>query len=311
MPPLIAHLAIGERVFQQLQDLTGSRQCLRHICQVKWIAGSPTLGAPSLGSSSPSTAHLGSSSLGAPSPSSAHGFSTSQASYGSFLLGCLLADVNGFSELDRRQTHFMERVREGDRGAFRTSSAQFLAQLDAVLCCPWDTLSAPEQAFVGGYLCHLATDEAQEAFRQRSLEQDQEDTSLDVPPEVLATAFSVLSAREFLDFPAIAAALSQVAIPDVLSHVPHSHLERMWHVIKPYVLDGHAAESYLDMLARMGRTEDEVATRRHMHAQYMERALQTIQQWGGVAPLFQQAVERSLAVLPALCKMSKLTGGDE
>jgi hypothetical protein len=286
MPPLIAHLAIGERVFQELQDLTDTVHALpgAHTCdcQVASIVGAP--------------------SLGAPSPSS--------ASHGPFLLGCMLADVNGFSALDRRQTHFMQRVHEGDRGAFRTSSAQFLAQLDDVLLRPWDALSGPERAFVGGYLCHLATDEAQESFRRLSLKQGQDIASTDVPSEVLATAFSVLSAREFCDFPAVASALSQAAIPDVLTHVPHEYLERMWRVVRPYVLDGHTADSYLDMLARMGRTEAELAARRRAHALYLERALQTIEQWGGVAPLFEQAVERSLAVLPALFETTRLTGGD-
>ena len=33
-------------------------------------------------------------------------------SLGAFLLGCMLADVNGFSDLDRRQTHFVGRPDE-------------------------------------------------------------------------------------------------------------------------------------------------------------------------------------------------------
>ena len=89
--------------------------------------------------------------------------------YGSFLLGCMLADVNAFCDLDRRQTHFAGRPDEDGEDAFTKGSTAFLAELDTFLCRTWTGLSPNEQAFVAGYLCHLAADEAWKAAAWRTL----------------------------------------------------------------------------------------------------------------------------------------------
>ena len=81
------------------------------------------------------------------------------ATYGAFLLGCVLVDVHGFSDVDRRRTHFAGRLEEDGEDAFRKSCAGFLDQLDTVLLRPWGELGEGERAFVAGYLCHLAADE--------------------------------------------------------------------------------------------------------------------------------------------------------
>ena len=46
--------------------------------------------------------------------------------YGPFLLGCVLVDVNNFSGMDRRRTHFVGRVDEDGADAFNRSCASFL-----------------------------------------------------------------------------------------------------------------------------------------------------------------------------------------
>ncbi len=84
--------------------------------------------------------------------------------YGPFLLGCLLVDVNGFTNIDRRVTHFVGRLEEDGTDAFTKSCSNFLSQLDGLLRYTWDDLSPEARAFVIGYLCHLAADEPWKAW---------------------------------------------------------------------------------------------------------------------------------------------------
>ena len=90
----------------------------------------------------------------------------SAPAYGRFLLGCLLADVNNLDPgdtLDRRRTHFLdpELAQVSFWEASLQSCARFLDRRDEALSRPWRDLPGDEQAFVAGYLCHLAADEAQ------------------------------------------------------------------------------------------------------------------------------------------------------
>ncbi|MCK4470531.1 MAG: hypothetical protein KAW49_01965, partial [Anaerolineae bacterium] len=57
--------------------------------------------------------------------------------YGSFLLGCVLVDVNNFSGIDRRRMHFVGRLEEDGADAFNRSCANFLSQFDDLLIRPW------------------------------------------------------------------------------------------------------------------------------------------------------------------------------
>lgn len=82
-----------------------------------------------------------------------------EADCGTFLLGCVVPDVHFFGDVDRRTTHFAERLHAEGAYAFYVSCANFLSQLDDLLNLPWDRLTTAEQAFVAGHLCHLAADE--------------------------------------------------------------------------------------------------------------------------------------------------------
>jgi hypothetical protein len=222
--------------------------------------------------------------------------------YGSFLLGCMLVDVNGFSNLDRRQTHFVGRPGEDGEDAFHKGSITFLSQLDALLQRPWASLSPSEQAFVAGYLCHLAADEAWKRVSWRALwamgitSNDQ----LPIPADVLLTAYSVLSTQHYGDTVAVADALQQATVPDVLTHVPHEALVRMWHIVKPCAIEGYTAASYLAMLERRGGTAVEVAEKRKQHERHMDNAIALINELFDVETMIQAMVDRSLEMVPRL-----------
>jgi hypothetical protein len=221
---------------------------------------------------------------------------------GSFLLGCMLADVNAFSDLDRRQTHFVGRPDEDGEDAFAKGSTTFLSQLDLLLPSPWVSLPPGEQAFVAGYLCHLAADEAWKSTLWRAL-WAMGITSADqfpIPGGVVLTAYSVLSTQHYLDVAAVAGALRQATVPDVLAHVPHEALARMWRIVKPCPIGGFTADCYLAMLERMGRPAAQVAERRRLHKRYMDEALAFIQGSFDVQTMIQATVDRSVQVVPRL-----------
>jgi hypothetical protein len=222
--------------------------------------------------------------------------------YGSFLLGCTLVDVNGFSDLDRRQTHFVGRPGEDGEDAFYKGSITFLSQLDVLLRRPWANLSAGEQAFVAGYLCHLAADEAWKCVGWRAL-WAKGITSADqfpIPSGVLLTAYSVLSMEHYDDAAAVADALQQTTVPDVLTHVPHGALVRMWRIVKPYAIEGHTVDSYLTLLERKGRTAAEVADKRLQYEKHMDDVIAFIKELADVETMLQATVDHSLEMVPRL-----------
>jgi hypothetical protein len=223
--------------------------------------------------------------------------------YGSFLLGCVLVDVHGFSDIKRRTTHFAERLNRDGANAFNRSCANFLGQLDGLLPRPWDKLTSAEQAFIAGYLCHLAADEDWKQFDWNILHTlgIYWWTELPVPGDVILTAFDILSSELYIDFPAVASALSDVPVPDILTHVPHGVFQAMWDIAKAHVVDGSTPESYFKMLRRLGKTDAELQEVIHQHDVYWEDAVGLIQNcFGGVQPRIQAMVRRSLEVVPRL-----------
>jgi hypothetical protein len=222
--------------------------------------------------------------------------------YGAFLLGCMLVDVNGFSALDRRETHFVGRPSEDGEDAFYKGSATFLSRLDTLLQRPWSSLSNEEQAFVAGYLCHLAADEAWKditwhalwAMGITSAEQ------FPIPGVVMLTAYSVLSTRHYHDAAAVADALWRATVPDVLAHVPYGALVYMWEVVKPRTLDSQTVASYLGMLERKGTPAAEVEARKRQHEIYMDEAMRFIQDLADIEAMLQATVDRSVDIVPRL-----------
>ncbi len=220
--------------------------------------------------------------------------------YGAFLTGNLVVDVNSFTSVSRRTTHFVGRVDEDGYAAFTKSCVKFLDQRERLLARPWAVLTPEERAFVAGYLCHLAADETWKALGAR-LQQSLGLASLQdmtVPPAVVLTAFSVLSHALFVDFPAVTAALNTAPPPDVFTHVAHADFLRMWDIVRLPLLKGDSPESFFEMLARSGKDAAELQkVREHRH---WDAAVALIEQIGGVEAFVAEAVERALEVLPAL-----------
>lgn len=222
--------------------------------------------------------------------------------YGAFLTGNLVVDVNSFTSVTRRTTHFVGRLDEDGEAAFTESCVNFLDQRERLLSRPWSDLTPEERAFVAGYLCHLAADEPWKALGAR-LQQELGLTSLQdmtVPPAVVLTAFSVLSHALFADFAAVTAALHTAPLPDVFTHVAHADFLRMWDIVRLPLLKGDSPESFFEMLARSGKDAAELEKVREQHTCHWDTAVALIEQVGSVEAFVAEAVERALEVLPAL-----------
>jgi hypothetical protein len=222
--------------------------------------------------------------------------------YSTFLVGNLVVDVNSFTDISRRVTHFVGRVDEDGDAAFTKSCANFLKQRERLLSRPWTKLTLEEHAFVTGYLCHLAADEPWKALGAR-LQQLLGLNSLEdmpVPPAVTLTAFSVLSHALFVDFTAVGEALCAATVPDVFTHVAHADFLRMWDIVRLPLLKADSPESFFEMLARSGKDAAALQIIREQHARYWDEAVALIEQVGGVEAFVTEAVEHVLEVLPAL-----------
>lgn len=234
------------------------------------------------------------------------------AVYGEFLLGCALVDVHAFCNIERRVTHFAERLKENGPFAFNKSCTNFLSRLDGLLVRPWNELTHAEQAFVAGYLCHLAADEDWKQFDWYLLHTLGIYWWIDpsplvgvklmpAPTNVVLTAFEVLSSKLYVDFSTVVLALDDVSIPNVLTHIPHRAFETTWDIAKAHALDGSTLESYLDMLKRLGKNSTEIRAARLEHERYWQTAVETIHNYlGGVQQRIQAMVQQSLERMPLL-----------
>ncbi len=222
--------------------------------------------------------------------------------YGPFLLGCLLADVNNFANIDRRRTHFAGSLAQDGVAAFTTMCTGFLRRRDDLLSRPWNELDGTGQAFVSGYLCHLAADEESKRLSWNLLLTlgIKSVADLPVPGGVIMTAFSVLSSELFVNWPAIATALSDASVPDVMTHVPHEAFQAMWDIVREPVMNGHTSEHFFELLKRQGKSSADLQVVRERHETYLDEATALIRDMGGVEPFIQTAVEHSLEMIPRL-----------
>ena len=226
-----------------------------------------------------------------------------EGDYSAFLLGCVLPDVHFFGHVDRRVTHFADRLQAEGAYAFHRSCANFLDQLDDLLIRPWVSLTSGDWAFVAGYLCHLAADED---WKQVDYDMLHDRglliwTDLPVPGGVILTAFDVQSGEFYRDFPAVASALHDASIPEVLAHVPRGAFQGMWDIARVHVLNGSTVDSNLQALARMGWSEEDVEAERRQLEAHWDRAREVIQEYLGTVPSRIEAmVARSLKMLPLL-----------
>ena len=196
-------------------------------------------------------------------------------SYGAFLAGCILVDVHAFHPIDRRRTHFVGRVDEDGANAYTRSCSNFLACLPTLLERPWGALAPGERAFVAGYLCHLAADECFKQDGERLL-RELGIASWDefpVPWDVSLTAFDYVSRGYLLDPKGTYAALRQLPVPGVFTHVPAEMFQHQWYVIEGYVLPGDVFETNTAMLVRAGFAPAKIEASRLRHAATRDASL--------------------------------------
>lgn len=217
--------------------------------------------------------------------------------YGGFLLGNVLVDVHGFSDIDRRTTHFADRLNKGSSLAFDRSCENFIDQLDHILIRPWYKLSNTEQSFVIGYLCHLAADENWKQFDWDVLNNQGIFlwTDLEVPGDVLLTVFDVLSNKFYIDHPSVSRALRNTSVPSVFSHVSHLTFENVWKIIRHHVEKNSTLDSFLEIQRQLGKQHHEIEVIREEHETNWQAAENIINHYfGGIQSRVEGMVQQSL-----------------
>ena len=225
---------------------------------------------------------------------------------GAFLAGCMLVDVHAFNNIDRRRTHFAGQLEEEGENAFRQSCSSFLSEVDALLRRPWNSLTPSEKFFVAGYLCHLAADECWrklgwELFKKLGIATW---VNSPVPGDVILTTFDFISRGQWIDPPELDSVLENISIPDVFTHIPIEIFRKQWVICRDYVAGGGTPDAHFKMLERAGRSSAEIEAARRRYEKYWEKGIMFVNEIGGVEPFIQDAVERTMQVLPRLMRFS-------
>lgn len=170
--------------------------------------------------------------------------------YGSFLFGCLAPDVDKFcTGLEQATTHFVAK----DRGFAWVDrrTRRFLERPSDFLRAPFVDLPSGEQAFVLGYLCHVATDEATGRFARRMTEHL---NATGQPWPHVDAVLTVIDPRLWAmakDPHGVVAALAAARIPDgPFPFAPLDCLEALRQVVLPQVREGGGLLPYLRMVRR-------------------------------------------------------------
>ncbi len=170
--------------------------------------------------------------------------------YGTFLFGCLAPDVDKLcAGLEQGTTHFLPK---DETGAYAWQRSQRLLDDEtAFLRAPFSGLSCEEQAFVLGYLCHVATDEISGRNALRIQEQFASTGSALPNVDVILTVMDGRFWAMARDPQGIARALSGASIPaGALTFAPVECLQAMYQIVLPHVLEGGGMQSYLRMVRR-------------------------------------------------------------
>jgi hypothetical protein len=229
-----------------------------------------------------------------------------QPAYGEFLLGCLLVDVNGFSDIDRSVSHFDK----DHHTPLVCACDNFLGKLEGLLIRPWASLENHEKAFVSGYFCHLAADEE---WKNSNLKLRKslgiENWSELMPVDVVMTEFDILSNDLYLDASTVRTALGLAHAPNVFNHIPYSAFQHMWDVAQVHVLEHSSLNTFTELMMRNGATPEEVQTVRQQHEQYREKADQMISDYfGGVKSRVETMVSYAIAKMPDFWGRFTLSG---
>lgn len=233
---------------------------------------------------------------------------------GTFLFGCLAPDVDKFCDgLSQATTHFV--AKDAGYEWVNKRTRLFLDRQDEFLRAPLGTLEVAEQAFVAGYLCHVATDEVTGRYGQATR---RDAAGLDLPRnwvDAFLTVFDPEVWRLARDPAWIAARLRTAAIPGgTLTFTRADCLVAMHHIVWPQVEAGGGLLAYLDMLRRhkrwqrYGQVSDEqddveIEARLAAYRQALEAAMPIARQLVAAIDLYefvQQAVLRSQERVAAL-----------
>ena len=168
--------------------------------------------------------------------------------YGTFLFGCLAPDVDKFCHrLEQGTTHFMAKDNAGTYAWQR--SRRFLEGQDNLLRVPFHALETVEQAFVIGYLCHIATDE----ITARSAQAIKSQSSGAALPHVdaILTAMDPRFWAMTHDPAGLVDALNRAAIPErAFVFTDGGCLRAMYQVVVPQVVEGGGLVPFVRMLRR-------------------------------------------------------------
>jgi hypothetical protein len=223
-----------------------------------------------------------------------------QASYGTFLLGCLVVDTQSFSKVDRRVTHFADRMTADGPYAYDQSCANFLRQLKDLLVRPWVELTDDEQAFAAGYFCHLAVDQNWKEFDVRTLNKSGLFLWADEPVHgsLKAVVFDILSKELYLDHPGVIFALEQVTIPEIFRHVSLVDFQRVRDVAEPYIQNTNLKSSF-ELLKRASVPDGVMEELERSSEVNWDRTVDFINTYfGGVEARMQAMLAESQARLP-------------
>jgi hypothetical protein len=170
------------------------------------------------------------------------------SAYGAFLFGCLAPDVDKFHvRLEQETTHFVAKDESGRHTWQRCQ--RFLEHPDIYLRAPFGHLAAIEQAFVLGYLCHVASDEITGRLAQAMRAGD---PGADLPhADALLTVMDPRAWALAFRRARIVSALGSAPIPEsTFLFVPGGCLPAMHQIVWPQVAEGGGLEPYLRMVRR-------------------------------------------------------------
>jgi len=178
------------------------------------------------------------------------GKSLAAAHYGTFLFGCLAPDVDKFCHgLEQSTTHFLAKDEAGT-WVWRRSQ-RFLEDQAQLLRAPFRALEAAEQAFVMGYLCHVATDEV--TGRSAQIIKGQHSGSGAPLPNVdaILTAMDPRFWTLARQPSALIGALNSASIPDrAFVFTERECLWALYQAVVPQVAEGGGLIPCVDMVRR-------------------------------------------------------------
>jgi hypothetical protein len=173
--------------------------------------------------------------------------------YGQFCFGCVAPDVDKLSAtLTQKDTHFFDRTTDYNLMASHRSVA-FLKNQAEFLGVPFVKLPGVAQAFVLGYLCHLAVDEVSKHLWRL-------DTWLRFKPLHPGASFAALdeAGRQRIGhYSAIVEALEAIHALKVIPRIPPADMEQMLRGTRAFVQAADPEEEFLVLVDMFDRPTPE------------------------------------------------------